>query len=131
MAALIYSQHTAAIGDSPDTNGLVLLHGRTMKRAVRVIETYVPGLGERPNFWYESLLESVSAALGAGEAEVALLAIPTDETLMWLVWGKTDSFDPDQTSAAAILGEVASAGGRAEIERTVDGVVVWHVIDES
>ena len=100
-----------------------------MKRAIRVIETYVPGLNERPAFWCERLLASVSAALGPGGAQVAVLAIPNDETLMWIAWGGEAQPDPESLIAAAVLRETASAGGTVTIERAVDGLVVWSQSD--
>jgi hypothetical protein len=97
-----------------------------MKRTVRVIEAYVPGLGERPEFWCEMLLENVSAALGSEGTEVAVLPIPSDETMIWLVWGQTDPADPESALVAAVRREAANAGSSVEVERTVDGVMVWH-----
>jgi hypothetical protein len=95
-----------------------------MKRTVRVIETYVPGLNERPASWCERLQENVSAALSAEGTEIEVLAIPNDETLMWLVWGRQGQSDPGPRAAAAILREATGAEGSLEIERTVVGFVV-------
>jgi hypothetical protein len=100
-----------------------------MKRTICVIETYVPGLNERPAFWCERLVESVSAALGPGGTEVAVLAIPGDETLMWMAWGGQAQPDAESLIAAAVLRETATAGGTVTIERAVDGLVVWNRSD--
>jgi hypothetical protein len=100
-----------------------------MKRTIRVIETYVPGLNERPAFWCETLLKSVSAALSPKGTEIAVLAIPNDETLMWMARGGPDSSDQESAIAAVVLRETATAGGAVEIERVVDGLVVWGQSD--
>ena len=96
-----------------------------MQRTVRVIEAYVPGLRERPTDWYEELQARAAAALRAAYLEIALLAIPNDETLMWLVWGRPDQLDPGPVVAEAILREVTSASGAAVIERAIDARFVW------
>ena len=96
-----------------------------MQRTVRVIEAYVPGLTERPTDWYEQLQARAAAALRAAGLEIALLAIPNDETLMWLVWGRPDQLDPGPVVAEVILREVASASGSAVIERAIDARFVW------
>jgi hypothetical protein len=96
-----------------------------MQRTVRVIEAYVPGLSERPTDWYEALQARATAALRAAGLEIALLAIPNDETLMWLVWGKPNQLDPGPVVAEAILREVTGAGGAAVIERAIDARFVW------
>jgi len=51
-----------------------------MQRTVRVIEAYVPGLSKQPTVWYERLQATAAAALRAEGLEIALLAIPNDET---------------------------------------------------
>jgi hypothetical protein len=96
-----------------------------MQRNVRVIEAYVPGLAERPTDWYEQLQARAAAALGAAGLEIALLAIPNDETLMWLVWGRPDQIDPGPVVAEVILHEVTSGSGAAVIERAIDARFVW------
>jgi hypothetical protein len=90
-----------------------------MNRLVRVFETYVPGLARRPPDWYERLEGGVAAALAADRLESALLALPEDETLIWLVWGRPDMADPGPVVAAAIIGQEAEAG-TSTIERAVD-----------
>jgi hypothetical protein len=97
-----------------------------MQRTVRVIEAYVPRLAERPTDWYERLQARAAVALRASGLEIALLAIPNDETLMWLVWGRADQPDPGTVAAEVILGEVASASGSAVIERAIDARFVWQ-----
>jgi hypothetical protein len=97
-----------------------------MQRTVRVIEAYVPGLGERPADWYEQLQANAAAALRAAGLEIALLAIPNDETLMWLVWGRTDQPDPGPIVADVILREAASSKGVTVIERAIDARFVWQ-----
>jgi hypothetical protein len=97
-----------------------------MQRTVRVIEAYVPGLNERPADWYERLQATAAAALRAEGLEIALLAIPNDETLMWLVWGRPNQLDPGPVVAEVILREVTSAGGSAVIERAIDARFVWE-----
>ncbi|MDR3545279.1 MAG: hypothetical protein P4L30_05880 [Candidatus Limnocylindrales bacterium] len=57
---------------------------------------------------------------------IALLAIPNDETLMWLVWGGTDQPDSGPVVAEVILREATSAGGAAVIERAIDARFVWR-----
>jgi hypothetical protein len=96
-----------------------------MQRTVRVIEAYLPGLTERPTDWYEQLQARAAAALRAAGLEIALLAIPNDETLMWLVWSRPDQPDPGTVVAAVILREVTSASGAAVIERAIDARFVW------
>lgn len=91
-----------------------------MQRTVRVIEAYVPGLRERSTDWYEELQARVAAALRPAGLEVALLAIPNDETMMWLVWGGLDQRDPGPVVAAVIVRQVTSASGAAVIERAID-----------
>jgi hypothetical protein len=54
-----------------------------------------------------------------------LLAIPNDETLMWLVWGGPDQLDPGPVVAEVILREATSASGLAVIERAIDARFVW------
>lgn len=97
-----------------------------MQRTVRVIETYVPGLRARSTEWYEELQARAAAALRAAGLEIALLAIPNDETLMWLVWGRPDQLDPGPVVAEVILREVTSASGAAVIERAIDARFVWQ-----
>jgi hypothetical protein len=97
-----------------------------MQRTVRVIETYVPGLSERPTDWYERLQAHAAAALRAEGLEIALLAIPKDETLMWLVWSRPDQSDPGPVVAEVILREATSANGAALIERAIDARFVWQ-----
>ncbi len=92
---------------------------------VRVIEAYVPGLSVRPTVWYERLQATAAAALRAGGLEIALLAIPNDETLIWLVWGGPDQLDPGPVVAEVILREVTGASGAAVIERAIDARFVW------
>src|SRR5664279_1210042 len=96
-----------------------------MQRTVRVVEAYVPGLSKRPAVWYERLQATAAAALRAEGLDIALLAIPNDETLMWLVWGRPDQLDPRPVVAEVILREVASASGSAVIERAIDARFVW------
>jgi hypothetical protein len=96
-----------------------------MQRTVRVIEAYVPGLRERSTNWYEELHARAAAALRAAGLEVALLAIPNDETMMWLVWGGLDRPDPGPVVAAVIVREVTSASGAAVIERAIEARFVW------
>ena len=96
-----------------------------MQRTVRVIEAYVPGLTERPTDWYEQLQARAASALRAAGLEIALLAIPNDETLMWLVWSRPDQPDPGMVMAEVILREVTSASGSAVIERAIDARFVW------
>ena len=96
-----------------------------MQRTVRVIEAYFPGLRERPNEWYEEFQARAAAELRAAGLEVALLAIPNDETMMWLVWGRPDQLDPGPVVAEVILREVTSASGSAVIERAIDARFVW------
>ena len=96
-----------------------------MQRTVRVIEAYVPGLTERPTDWYEQLQARAAAALRAAGLEIALLAIPNDETLMWLVWGRPDQPDPGPDVAESILREVMRVDGAAVIERAIDSRFVW------
>ena len=97
-----------------------------MQRTVRVIETYVPGLSERPTDWYERLQAHAAAALRGEGLEIALLAIPKDETLIWLVWGRPDQSDPGSVVAEVILREATSANGAALIERAIDAHFVWQ-----
>jgi hypothetical protein len=94
-----------------------------MQRTVRVIETYVPGLAAMTGAWYERLQAKVAAALTDEGLAVALLAIPTDETLMWLVWGRLDESDPAHDVATVVL-EEAGGGGSAVLERAVEGRLV-------
>ena len=96
-----------------------------MQRTVRVIEAYLPGLTERPTDWYEQLQARAAAALRAAGLEIALLAIPNDETLMWLVWGRPDQPDPGPDVAESILREVMRVDGAAVIERAIDSRFVW------
>jgi hypothetical protein len=96
-----------------------------MQRTVRVIEAYVPGLSKRPTDWYEELQARAAAALRAAGLEIALLAMPNDETLMWLVWSRPDQLDPGPVVAEVILREVKSASGAAVIERAIDARFVW------
>jgi hypothetical protein len=96
-----------------------------MNRSVRVIETYVPGLNGRSAAWYEALLQNVASSLRANGTEVALLAIPDDETLMWLVWSGAGSSDPEPLVRDAVSRE-AVAQGAVAIERAVDGLVAWR-----
>lgn len=97
-----------------------------MQRIVRVIEAYVPGLNERPEGWYERLHADVAAAPGLVGLEIALLAIPKDETLMWLVWGKPDQPDPGPVVAEVIMREATLASGAAVIERAIEARFVWY-----
>jgi hypothetical protein len=97
-----------------------------MQRTVRVIEAYVPGLSARPADWYQRLHANVAAALGVEGLEIALLAIPNDETLMWLVWSPPAESDPGPVVAEVILREAASASGSAVIERAIDARFVWQ-----
>jgi len=97
-----------------------------MQRSVRVIEAYVPGLRERPTEWYEDLQAQAAAALRTAGLEIALLAIPSDETVIWLVWGGPDPSDTGPVVAAVILREATSAGGAAVIERAIDARFVWR-----
>ena len=98
-----------------------------MQRTVRVIEAYVPGLRERPTDWYEELQARAATALRTEGLGIALLAIPSDETLMWLVWGGPDQSDAGPVVAEVILREATSAGGAAVIERAIDARFVWRV----
>jgi hypothetical protein len=95
-----------------------------MQRTVRVIEAYAPGLSERPTDWYERLQAHAAAAGRAEGLEIALLAIPNDETLIWLVWGRLDQLDPGPVVADA-LREATSSSGAAVIERAIDARFVW------
>jgi hypothetical protein len=97
-----------------------------MQRTVRVIEAYVPGLSERPLDWYERLQANAASALRAEGLEIALLAIPNDETLLWLVWGRLDQTDPALAVAEVILREATSANGVTVIERAIDARFVWQ-----
>lgn len=97
-----------------------------MQRTVRVIEAYVPGLSDRPDGWYEQLHANVAAALGEEDLEIALLAIPNDETLLLLVWGRPDQSDPGPVVAEVILREATSVSGAAVIERAIDARFVWQ-----
>jgi hypothetical protein len=96
-----------------------------MNRLVRVFETYVPGLARRPPDWYEHLEDRVAEALAGDRLETALLALPEDETLIWLVWGGgPDMTNPGPVVAAAIGGQEADAAGTT-IERAVDARFVF------
>ena len=97
-----------------------------MQRIVRVIETYVPGLSERPTDWYERLQARATAVLREEGLEIALLAIPKDETLIWLVWGRPDQSDSAPNVAEVILREATSVKGAAVIERAIDARFVWQ-----
>jgi hypothetical protein len=97
----------------------------TVQLTVHVIEAYVPGLSDRPADWYERLQTNAAAALSVEGLEIALLAIPKDETLMWLVWGRPDQSDPGPVVAEVILREATSATDSAVIERAIDGQLVW------
>ena len=97
-----------------------------MQRTVLVIEAYVPGLSERPADWYERLHATAAAALRGEGRQIALLAIPSDETLMWLVWGRPDPSDPGPVVAEVILREASIASGAAVIERAIDARFVWQ-----
>lgn len=97
-----------------------------MQQTVRVIETYVPGLSARPADWYERLHANAAAALRGEGLQIALLAIPNDETLMWLVWGRPDPSDPGPVVAEVILREASSTSGAAVIERAIDARFVWQ-----
>jgi hypothetical protein len=97
-----------------------------MQRTIRVIEAYVPGLSKRPTDWYERLQAHAAAALRAEGLEIALLAIPNDETLLWLVWGGSDQSDPGPVVSEVILREATSASGAAVIERAIDARFVWQ-----
>ena len=97
-----------------------------MNRTGSVLEAYVQGLGQRPGNWYELLHASVAAALRSDGLEIALLAIPNDETLIWLVWGGHGQTDPVATVSATILREVAGARGTTLIERAIDARFVWE-----
>ena len=96
-----------------------------MQRTVRVIEAYVPGLRDRSTDWYEELQAAAAAALRAEGLEIALLAIPNDETLLLLVWGRLNQSDPGPVAADVILREVTSSSGAAVIERAIDARFVW------
>jgi hypothetical protein len=82
-------------------------------------------LSERPTAWYEQLQANAAAALRAEGLEIALLAIPNDETLMWLVWGRLDQTDPALAVATVVLREATGAPGATLIERAVDARLVW------
>jgi hypothetical protein len=97
-----------------------------MQRTVRVIEADVPGLSERPADWYERLHATAAAALRGEGRQIALLAIPSDETLMWLVWGRPDQSDPGPVVAEVVLREASSASGAAVIERAIEAHFVWQ-----
>jgi hypothetical protein len=97
-----------------------------MQRTVRIIEAYVPGLGERPTEWYGELQARTAAALRAAGLEIALLAIPNDETLLLLVWGRPNQSDPGPVATEVILREATSAKGVTVIERAIDGRFVWQ-----
>ncbi len=96
-----------------------------MNRTVQVIETYVPGLSDRPEGWYEGLLDRVSAVLRADKIELAVLAVPSDETLIWMAWGPDGTTNP-AAAAAAILRETTGLVGTPAIERAIHGLVVWR-----
>jgi hypothetical protein len=100
-----------------------------MGTTVHIIETYVPGLKERPLSWCERLLAEIATVLRADGAHIAGLAIPKDETVMWLVWGHPDRVDPEPAVVASILRQTSSAGGGVEVERVVDGLVIWSQSD--
>jgi len=116
----------AAVGDSTDADRSVLLHGWVMQQTVRVLEVYVPGLFDRPVDWYERLQENVAAPLRADGLEIALLAIPTDETLMWLVWSRPGRSESGLDVAAVVLRELTGDSGATVIERAVDARLVWY-----
>ena len=97
-----------------------------MQRTVRVIEAYVPGLSERPEGWYERFHANVATSLGVEGLEVALLAIPNDETLLLLVWGRPNQSDPGPVATEVILREATSANGVTVIERAIDARFVWQ-----
>ena len=97
-----------------------------MQRTVRVIEAYVPWLSKRPADWYERLQARSAAALRAEGLEIALLAIPSDETLLLLVWGRPDQPDPGPVLEEVIRHEAAGANGAAVIERAIDARFVWQ-----
>jgi hypothetical protein len=98
-----------------------------MQRAVRVVETYVPGLAAMTGAWYGQLQGKVAAALSAEGLDVALLAIPNDETLIWLVWSQLDNSDQVRDVAVVVLDVVAGGGSSGVLERAVDGhLVIGH-----
>jgi len=99
-----------------------------MQLAVRIIEAYVPGLNERPADWFDRLESNVAAALAGERLRAVLLAIPADETLMWLVWGPLDQRDPGPAAAAVIVRET-HGDGAAVIERAIDARFVWDRIE--
>ena len=92
-----------------------------MQRAVRVVETYVPGLAAMTGSWYGQLQAKVAAALIAEGLDAALLAIPNDETLIWLIWSQLDHSDPVRDIALVVLDVVAGGGSTGVLERAVDG----------
>lgn len=96
-----------------------------MQCAIRVFEAYVPGMNGRPEGWYERLHADVAAALSVEGLEIALLAIPSDETLLLLVLGRPDRRDPGPVVAETIVREATVADGAAVIERAIDGRFVW------
>ena len=102
-----------------------------MQRAVRVIETYMPGLAAMTGAWYDRLQGDVAATLSAQGLSVALLAIPDDETLLWVVWGQLDRPDPANDVAVAVVEESAGSGRSAVLERAVDGRFVMGQIAET
>jgi hypothetical protein len=97
-----------------------------MQQTVRVLEVYVPGLFDRPVDWYERLQENVAAPLRADGLEIALLAIPNDETLMWLVWSRPGRSESGLDVAAVVLRELTGDSGATVIERAVDARLVWY-----
>ena len=102
-----------------------------MQRAVRVIETYMPGLAAMTGAWYDRLQGDVAATLSAQGLSVALLAIPDDETLLWVVWSQLDRPDLWHDVAVAVVEESADGGGSPVLERAVDGRFVIRQITET
>jgi hypothetical protein len=101
-----------------------------MQRAVCVVEAYVPGLGGRSADWYDRVQESMAVPLAEAGLEAALLAMPIDETLLWLVWRRPERPDARLTVAVSIVRGTLEPDLRsspqkpAVVERSVDALLV-------
>jgi hypothetical protein len=93
-----------------------------MQRAVRLLEAFVPRLGDRPESWYEEIQVGLAASLGDRGHETLVIVMPEDETVLVLAWSVGETgIEPDGAGLAEAL--VRAVGG-AVVQRIVEARLV-------
>ena len=96
-----------------------------VQRRVRLVEAFVPGLGDRRAGWAEELQLDLATRLREGGLGVMVIVIPEDETLLLLVWHADETDVPP--GAADLDDALAGLVRDLVVERVLDARLITSV----